>query len=136
MPRSIVALHRPALVTAVIVMSLAIVSGTPARRRVDAVAAESAALPAQRTLESARPNDAPRAADRMIERQVRRAIRADPSLVLAVPRVKVTSRHGVVRLMGQVRTGKDRSSIAFKAGQSAWGGRVDNRLTIGDGASS
>ena len=135
MPRLIVALHRPALVTAVIVMSLAIVSAT-ARRRVEAVAAESAALPAPRPLDSARPSDGLRAADRMIERQVRRAIRADPSLVLAAPRVKVTSRHGVVRLMGHVRTGKDRSSIAFKAGQSAWGGRVDNRLTIGDGASS
>jgi osmotically-inducible protein OsmY len=133
MPRSIVALHRPALVTAVIVMSLAIVSGTPARRPVEAVAAEPTALRAPRQLDSLRRSDGPRAADRVIERQVRRAIRADPSLALAVPGVKVTSRHGVVRLVGHVRTGKDRSSIAFKAGQSAWGGRVDNRLTIGDG---
>ena len=136
MPRSIVALHRPALVTAVIVISLAIVWGALAGRRVEVVAAESTALRAPRPLDSARPSDGLRAADRMIERQVRRAIRADPSLVLAAPRVKVTSRHGVVRLMGHVRSGKDRSSIAFKAGQSAWGGRVDNRLTIGDGASS
>ena len=133
MPRSVVALRRLALVTAVIVMSLAIVSGTLARRRVEVVAAESTALRAPRPLDSARPSDGPRAADRMIERQVRRAIWADPSLVLAAPRVKVTSRHGVVRLVGHVRTGKDRSSIAFKAGQSASGGRVDNRLTIGDG---
>ena len=136
MPRSIVALHRPALVTAVIVMSLAIVWGALAGRRVEVVAAEPIALRAPRPLDSARPSDGPRAADRVIERQVRQAIRADPSLVLAAPRVKVTSRHGVVRLVGHVRSGKDRSSIAFKAGQSAWGGRVDNRLTIGDGASS
>jgi osmotically-inducible protein OsmY len=124
-----------ALATAVIVVSLAIVSGTLARRRVEAVPGESTALRAPRPLDGARRSDGPRAADRVIERQVRRAIRADPSLALVAPRVKVTSRHGVVRLVGRVPTAKDRSSIAFKAGQSAWGGRVDNRVTIGDGES-
>jgi osmotically-inducible protein OsmY len=133
MPRSLVSMLRLALVTAVIVMSVAIVSGTLARRGIEAVGAESTALRAPVRADSARPSDGSRAADRVIERQVRRAIRADPSLTLALPRVKVTSRHGVVRLVGHVPTAKDRSSIAFKAGQSAWDGRVDNRITIAGG---
>jgi len=132
LPRATVALHRSLLATAAIVLSLSMVSGTLALRRVGVVAWESTALGAPGALDSERWRDGPRAADRVIERQVRRAIRADPSLALVAPRVKVTSRHGVVRLVGRVRTAKERSSIAFKAGQNAWGGRVDNRVTIGD----
>jgi osmotically-inducible protein OsmY len=74
-----------------------------------------------------------RATDRVIERRVRREIRGDPFLALAAPRVKVTSRRGVVRLVGRVRTTKERSSIAFKAGQNAWAGQVDDRVTLDDG---
>lgn len=131
--RATTALHRAVLAMAAIVVSLSMVSGTLALRRVEVGAGESTALGAPRALDSEPWRDGPRAADRVTERQVRRAIRADPSLALAAPRVKVTSRHGVVRLVGRVGTAKDRSSIAFKAGQSAWRGRVDNRLTIGDG---
>ena len=127
------ALHRSVLAMAAIVVSLSMASGTLALRRVGVVAGESTAFGAPRALDSERWGDGPRAADRLIERQVRRAIRADPSLAPAAPRVKVTSRRGVVRLVGRVGTAKDRSSIAFKAGQSAWGGRVDNRITIADG---
>ena len=76
---------------------------------------------------------AQRAADRMLARRVRDAIRADASLALAAPVVKVRSNRGIVRLVGRVRTAKERSSIAFKAGQSARDGGVDDRVTIGDG---
>jgi osmotically-inducible protein OsmY len=131
--RATTALHRSVLAMAAIVVSLSMVSGTLALRRVEVVAGESTAFGAPRGLDRERWSDGPHAADRVIERQVRRAIRADPSLALAASRVKVTSRHGVVRLVGRVGTAKDRSSIAFKAGQNARRGRVDNRLTIGDG---
>jgi osmotically-inducible protein OsmY len=47
--------------------------------------------------------------------------------------VKVKSRRGVVRIVGRVRTAKERSSIAFKAEQTAGVGHVDDRITIGDG---
>ena len=73
-----------------------------------------------------------RVADRLIARRVRRAIRADPFLDLATPSVKVTSYRGVVRLLGQVRTDKERSSIAFKAEQIAGPERIDDRVTIGN----
>ena len=71
--------------------------------------------------------------DRVIARRVRGAIRADPFLARATPAVKVSSNRGVVRLVGQVRTDKERSSIAFKAGQTAGVGRIDDRVTIGKG---
>jgi len=127
MPLS-VAFHRSALVTAVIVLSLAMISGTLALRPVEVLASKTTAPSAVGPRAEGQ-----RASDRAIERQVRRAIRADPSLALAAPRVKVTSRRGVVRLVGQVRTAKERSSIVFKAGQNAGGGRVDDRVTIGRG---
>ena len=69
----------------------------------------------------------------MIVRRVRGAIRADTFLARATPAVKVTSKRGVVRLVGQVRTDKERSSIAFKAGQIAGVDRIDDRITIGNG---
>jgi osmotically-inducible protein OsmY len=47
--------------------------------------------------------------------------------------VKVTSYRGVVRLVGWVRTDKERSSIAFKAEQTAEVERIDDRVTIGTG---
>ena len=69
----------------------------------------------------------------MIARRVRGAIRADSFLALATPAVRVTSNRGVVRLVGQVPTVKERSSIAFKAGQTAGVGGIDDRVTIGNG---
>jgi len=116
--------------TAAIVLALSMVSGTLAPRRVEAVASKTTA---PRALAREPRGGAQRAADRVIERRVRGAIRADPFLAVAAPRVKVTSRRGVVRIVGRVRTAKERSSIAFKAGQNARVGRVDDRVTIGDG---
>lgn len=74
---------------------------------------------------------AQRAADQALTRKVRRAIRDDPSLASAARSVAVTSDHGVVRLVGWVRTDKERSSIAFKAGQTARAGGVDDGVTVG-----
>jgi osmotically-inducible protein OsmY len=74
-----------------------------------------------------------RIADRVIARRVRGAIRADPFLALAAQLVNVTSNRGVVRLVGQVRTDRERSSIAFKAGQTAGVERIDDRVTIANG---
>ena len=71
-------------------------------------------------------------ADQVLVRQIRRAIRDDPGLGSAARAVAVTSDHGVVRLVGWVRTDKDKSSIAFKAGQMARVGRVDNDVTVGN----
>ena len=76
---------------------------------------------------------AQRAADRVIARRVRGAIRADPFLAVAASVVKVTSSRGVVRLVGRVRTDKERSSMAFKVGQIAGIGRIDDRVTVGEG---
>lgn len=129
MSRATAALRRSVLATVAIVLSLAVVSGALAPRRVQAVTSKTTAL---RALASEPRDGGQRAVDRMIERRVRGAIRADPYLALAAPRVKVTSRRGVVRLVGRVRTAKERSSIAFKAGQSVSVGRVDDRVTIGD----
>jgi osmotically-inducible protein OsmY len=117
----------------VVVLWLSMVSGILALHRVEAVAAKTTAIRAPGAPDTEPWGRGQRAADRVIERRVRRAIRADPFLALAAPRVKVTSRHGVVRLVGRVRTAKERSSIAFKAGQSTQVGRVDDRVTIGDG---
>jgi osmotically-inducible protein OsmY len=133
LPRATAALHRSVLVMAAIVLVLSMISGTLALRRVQVAVAETPALGASRALDGEPRGERQRATDRVIERQVRRAIRADAALASAAPRIKVTSRRGVVRLSGRVRTAKERSSIVFKAGQNAWDGRVDNRVTIGDG---
>ena len=130
MSRATAALRRSVLVTVAIVLSLSMVSGALTSRRVEAVASRTTA---PRTLAREPRDRGQRAADRVIERRVRGAIRGDPFLDLAAPRVKVTSRRGVVRLVGRVRTAKERSSIAFKAGQGVRVGRVDDRVTIGDG---
>jgi osmotically-inducible protein OsmY len=114
---------------AAIVFSLSMVAGALAPSGVEAVTSRATVPRASRVLR-AEPWGEQRAVDRVIERRVRGAIRADPFLALVASRVKVTSRRGVVRLVGRVRTAKERSSILFKAGQV---GRVDNRVTIGDG---
>jgi osmotically-inducible protein OsmY len=75
---------------------------------------------------------AERATDQGLARQVRRAIHADRGLVSAARAVAVTTDQGVVRLVGWVRTDKERSSIAFKAGQMARAGGVDDRVTVGN----
>ena len=74
---------------------------------------------------------AQRAADQALTRKVRRTIDDDPSLTSAARAVAVTSDQGVVRLVGWVRTDKERSSIAFKAGQMARAGGVDDGVTVG-----
>jgi osmotically-inducible protein OsmY len=118
----------------VLVLSLSMAAGTLAPRRVGAVMASTTTAPlAPRALDRQPWSEGQRAADRVIERRVRGAIRADPFLALAASRVKVTSRRGVVRLVGRVRTAKEQSSIGFKARQNARVGRVDDRITIGDG---
>jgi BON domain-containing protein len=109
------------------------VSGALAPRRVEAVASNTTAPRPPGGRGGELWGGGQRAADRVIERRVRGAIRADPFLTLAAPRVKVTSRRGVVRVVGRVRTAKERSSIAFKAEQTAGVGHVDDRVTIGDG---
>jgi len=88
---------------------------------------------ASAALGSERSSAGRRTADRVIERRLRGAIRSDPLLTLAATRVKVTSRDGIVRVVGRVGSAKERSSIVFKARQNAPGGRVDDRVTIGDG---
>jgi osmotically-inducible protein OsmY len=125
-------LRRSVPATAAIVLSLSMLSGALAPRRVE-TASKTTAPRAPGALGGEPWGGGQRASDRVIERRVRGAIRADPFLALAAPRVKVTSRRGVVRLVGRVRTAKERSSIAFKAGQNARAGRVDDRVTIGDG---
>jgi osmotically-inducible protein OsmY len=98
---------------------------------VDAVPAKT---PAHRATVGSAPRGAvQRAADRVIARRVRGAIRGDPFLALAGPVVKVTSIRGVVRLVGRVRTDKERSSMAFKVGQTAGVGGIDDRVTVGNG---
>jgi osmotically-inducible protein OsmY len=118
---------------AALVLSLATVWGTPARFLVAVAVTHTTAPRAPGTRTSEPPGGAQRATDRVTERRVRGAIRADPFLAVAAPSVKVKSRRGIIRLVGRVRTAKERSSIAFKAGQSAGGGRVDDRVTIDDG---
>jgi osmotically-inducible protein OsmY len=118
--------------TAAIILALSMASGTFGERRVEAVASRTTAARAGAL--GRQPWDGrQRAADRVIERRAREAIRADRFLALAAPCVKVTSRHGVVRLVGRVRTAKERSSMVFKARQTTRGGGVDDRVTIGDG---
>ena len=68
----------------------------------------------------------------MIQPQTFAAIALLPLLAVAFgPVRKVTTNRRVVRLRGQVRTAKGKSSIAFKAGQTAGIDRVDDRLTVG-----
>ena len=122
---------RPA--TVALLLSLSVVAGSFIPRRVEAVPSGTTAHRAGGV-----PGDGPygaaqQALDRAIARRVRRAIRADPFLTLAAPVVKVTSDHGVVRLVGRVPTGKERSSITFKAGQIAGTKGIDDRVTIGNG---
>jgi osmotically-inducible protein OsmY len=116
--------------TVALVLSLSTVGVAFASDRVQMDASKTTALRAPGALGSRPWSGGQRAADRVIERRVRGAIRADPFLALAAPHVKVTSRHGVVRLVGQVRTAKEQSSIAFKAGQNAQVEHVDDRVTI------
>jgi len=49
---------------------------------------------------------------------------------VVAPSVYGSKRADSRRFVGRMSTAKDRSNIAFQAGQSAWGGRVDNRITI------
>jgi osmotically-inducible protein OsmY len=63
---------------------------------------------------------------------VRRAIRADPFLAVATRAVRVSSNRGIVRLRGQVRTHKERSSMVFKAGQIVGIAGVEDRVTVGN----
>jgi osmotically-inducible protein OsmY len=121
-----------AAVTAAILLSLSMASGTLAPRRIEAVVSKTMMRREPGPLRGQAWSGGQRAVDRVIERQIRGAIRADPFLLLAAPAVKVGSRHGVVRLVGRVRTPKERSSIAFKAGQYAPPGRIDDRLSVGD----
>jgi len=107
--------------------------GTFSPGRVEAVPPETTAHRARGAPDSAPRGASQRIADRVIARRVCGAIRADPFLARATPTVKVTSKRGVVRLVGQVRTQKERSSIAFKAGQTAGAAGVDDRVTIGNG---
>ena len=115
-----------------LLLSLSRVSGT-STPRVEAVLSKATAHRARSTLGNGPRGAAQRAADRVLVRRVRRAIRADPFLTLAAPGVKVTSKRGVVRLVGRVRADKERSSIAFKVGQIAGIEGIDDRITIGDG---
>jgi uncharacterized membrane protein len=114
-------------VTAVLLVALSGTAGAFTPARVGVVPSETTALArGPRGTEQ-------RAADRLLARRVRGAIRADVSLALAAPIVKVTSKRGIVRLVGRVRTDKERSSIAFKAGQMARSAGIDDRVTVGDG---
>jgi osmotically-inducible protein OsmY len=113
-----------------LLLSLAGVAGIFIPAHVEPAPAVTTAQRARRTLAGGLRTADQRTADRVLARRVRRAIRSDPFLAQAAPAVKVTSRRGVVRLLGRVRTEKERSSIAFKAGQIAG---IDNRVGIGDG---
>jgi osmotically-inducible protein OsmY len=117
--------------TIALLLLLSRVSGTFSPGRAAAVPYKA---PAHRARGALGPRGAAqRAADRVLVRRVRGAIRADPFLTLTAPVVKVSSRRGVVRLVGTVRGDKERSSIAFKVRQIAGLGGIDNRVTIGDG---
>jgi len=100
--------------------------------RVEAEPARTTTPRARRLRDAPPRHPSQRTVDRVITRRVRDAIGADPFLARAVPAVKVTTNRGVVRLRGEVRTDKERSSIAFVARQVAGIERVDDRLTIGN----
>ena len=118
---------------ATVAFLLSLSQGTFSPGRVEAVPPETTAHRARGAPGSTPRGASQRIADRVIARRVRGAIRADPFLALATQVVKVTSNRGVVRLVGRVRTDKERSSIAFKAGQTAGVARIDDRVTIGIG---
>jgi osmotically-inducible protein OsmY len=119
---------------AAVAVLLSLSEGTFGPGRVEAGPLETTAHRARGAPGSAPRAAAQRIADRVIARRVRGAMRADPFLALATELVNVTSHRGVVRLVGQVRTDKERSSIAFKAGQTIGVERIDDRVTIGNGA--
>jgi len=119
--------------TVALLLSLSRVSGTFTPGRVEAVPSNATAHRARSTLGSGPRDAAQRADDRVLARRVRGAIRADPFLTLTAPVVKVSSRRGIVRLLGRVHGDKERSSIAFKVRQIAGVGGIDDRVTIGDG---
>jgi osmotically-inducible protein OsmY len=110
--------RRATVATVAVALSLSLAAGGLVPSRVEAAA------PSMR---------GQRDADRAVERRLRGAIRADPFLSLAAPRVKVKIRRGVIRLVGRVGTAKERSSIAFKAGQVGRLGDIDDRVTVGEG---
>ena len=118
---------------ATVALLLSLSEGTLGPGRVEAGSPETTAHRARGAPGSAPRGASQRIADRVIARRVRGAIRADPFLALATPVVKVTSNRRVVRLVGQVRTDKERSSIAFKATQTVGVERIDDRITIGNG---
>ena len=118
--------------TVALLLALSRVSGTVTPGRVEAVPSTATAHRGRSTLGSGPLGAAQRAADRVLARRVREAIRADPFLSLTAPVVKVTSKRGVVRLVGRVRGDKERSSVVFKVRQIAGVGGIDNRVTIGD----
>jgi osmotically-inducible protein OsmY len=126
-----VRLSKPA--TVALLLSLSVVAGTVIRRRVEAVPSQTTAHRARGALGGGPRDAAQQAVDRAIARRVRSAIRADPFLALAALVVQVTSNRGVVRLAGRVPTRKERSSIAFKAGQIAGTKGIDDRVTVGNG---
>ena len=108
------------------------ITGAFISARVGAVASETTPHRVRGADGSGPRGTAQRAADRLLVRRVRCVIRTDPALALATPAVKVTSRRGIVRLVGRVRTDKERSSIAFKAGQIARLGGIDDRVSVGN----
>jgi osmotically-inducible protein OsmY len=118
---------------ATVALLLSLSPGTFGPARVEAVPPETTAHRARGVPNTTPRGASQRIADRVIARRVRGAIRADPFLARATQAVKVTSNRRVVRLVGQVRTDKERSSMAFKAGQTAGVERIDDRVTIGNG---
>jgi osmotically-inducible protein OsmY len=116
--------------SAAVALLLSLSGGALSPDRVEAVPAETTAHRARGVRGGAFRGASRRIADRVITQRVRGAIRGDPFLALATPDVKVTSNRGVVRLIGQVRTDKERSSIAFKAGQVVGVEGVDDRVTV------
>ena len=101
------------------------------RARIEAAPIKKPAHGARGALGKEPRGAAQRAADREIARRVRAAIRCDPFLTRATLVVKVTSKRGIVRLVGRVRRDKERSSIAFKAEQVVGVAAIDDRVTIG-----
>ena len=131
-----VPLHLLTPATVALLLSLSTVSGTFTPGRVEAVPSKTTAHHVRRALGSGPRGAAQRATDRVIARRVRGAIHADPFLTLAAPVVKVTSKRGVVRLVGRVRGDKEKSSISFKARQTVGVAGIDDRVTVGGTVSS
>ena len=119
--------------TTVLAVAIWGLAGAFTSARAGAVASETTPHRARGAHGSGPRGTAQRAADRLLARRVRGVIRADPSLALAAPALRVTSNRGIVRLVGWVHTDKERSSIAFKAGQIARAGGIDDRVTVGNG---